>query len=697
MTRAECVGTDKKDEDAGESPPTDSSRESNRISFIHSSIRIQSIDRVARPSHQSPPARRLRFINNRFFCLAPNLFFGFGSPNRRLARSNKITFTARNPTTTIVTVSTIVTAVFESPIFARSRPPGRSKRARARTTRDEMPRSREFHSMRIDSFIRTVVTTRARARLVNSPRWRDVRFASSRRSIRALRARERERLPAPITVIIIESNRIESIATPTPTLVMAEKQHQGASFAQPHNLLKPGVRLAEGRFTVAAAPKLGRGQFAEVYAASDAERGGALVAIKIESEHRTSAREGRVMRAMAGKAHFVELLSESSHEGKPFLAMELVGENLADLRGRRSGGRFGARTTSAIAVAMLEALESVHEAGYVHRDIKPGNVCIGNGKDGMKRLYLIDFGLARKYTDDAGKPLPEREDATFRGTTTYASVYAHEHKEQSARDDLFSALYVLAEAHEGVLPWKSGEEKKSKQDVERLKKVCVKDPKVLCPTQGCPAPIENFARAISTLKYGETPNYAELRAPFEAVIRDSGDAPLDWEAAPQTPSGKRAPPPPSGPAPTATYADVAANGDANITGRKRERDEDAPPDAPPASRRFPPGALVRMARQEPSSLPADIADTVRRVAYRFPAEDALAVASGLVSFVLENTLDAVDPVKFPRQDVMKCLLDLRDICFDGVGDLRRQPRDGPRDGSRDGARDGRGGDRFGGG
>ena len=180
-------------------------------SFIHSSIHIQSIDRVARPSHQSPPARRPRFINNRFFCLAPNLFFGFGSPNRRLARSNKITFTARNPTTTIVTVSTIVTAVLESPILARPRPLGRSKRARTRTTRDEMPRSRELYSMRIDSFIRAVVTTRARARLVNAQRWRDVRFASSRRSIRALRTRERERLPAPIAVIIIiESNRIES-------------------------------------------------------------------------------------------------------------------------------------------------------------------------------------------------------------------------------------------------------------------------------------------------------------------------------------------------------------------------------------------------------------------------------------------------------------------------------------------------------
>ena len=87
----------------------------------------------------------------------------------------------------------------------------------------------------------------------------------------------------------------------------------------------------------------------------DATRDGARVAVKVESEHRTSAREARVMRAMAGKEHFAELLLESSHEGKPFLAMELVGENLADLRSRARGGRFGPRTTCAIAIAMLDA------------------------------------------------------------------------------------------------------------------------------------------------------------------------------------------------------------------------------------------------------------------------------------------------------------------------------------------------------
>ena len=60
--------------------------------------------------------------------------------------------------------------------------------------------------------------------------------------------------------------------------------------------------------------------------------------------------------------------------------------------------------------------------------MKPGNVCLGNGKLGMKKLYLIDFGLARKFTDDDVKVLAERDEATFRGTTTYASPHAHAQK-----------------------------------------------------------------------------------------------------------------------------------------------------------------------------------------------------------------------------------------------------------------------------
>jgi tau tubulin kinase len=62
---------------------------------------------------------------------------------------------------------------------------------------------------------------------------------------------------------------------------------------------------------------------------------------------------------------------------------------------------------------------------------------------------LIDFGLARRYTCEAGEHMTERSDAAFRGSTTYASVNSLKAQDLSRRDDLWSWLYMLVELSEG--------------------------------------------------------------------------------------------------------------------------------------------------------------------------------------------------------------------------------------------------------
>lgn len=51
---------------------------------------------------------------------------------------------------------------------------------------------------------------------------------------------------------------------------------------------------------------------------------------------------------------------------------------------------------------MLRSLEVLHDNGILHRDVKPGNFCIGTGKL-AREVYVIDFGLSRRYVGNGGE------------------------------------------------------------------------------------------------------------------------------------------------------------------------------------------------------------------------------------------------------------------------------------------------------
>ena len=74
---------------------------------------------------------------------------------------------------------------------------------------------------------------------------------------------------------------------------------------------------------------------------------------------------------------------------------------------------------------MISRLEFLHSKNFVHRDMKPENIVIGQGKK-AGTVYLIDFGLAKRYLcPKTGRHIPYKEDKGIIGTARYLSLRGH--------------------------------------------------------------------------------------------------------------------------------------------------------------------------------------------------------------------------------------------------------------------------------
>lgn len=74
---------------------------------------------------------------------------------------------------------------------------------------------------------------------------------------------------------------------------------------------------------------------------------------------------------------------------------------------------------------MIQRLEFLHNNHFIHRDMKPDNFLVGHGKK-SNIIYVIDFGLAKRYRDPkTGEHIPYKDNKSLTGTARYASVNAH--------------------------------------------------------------------------------------------------------------------------------------------------------------------------------------------------------------------------------------------------------------------------------
>ncbi|CAI2342425.1 unnamed protein product [Caenorhabditis sp. 36 PRJEB53466] len=128
--------------------------------------------------------------------------------------------------------------------------------------------------------------------------------------------------------------------------------------------------------------------------------------------------------------------------------------------------RLSKPTVGRIINQSIAALRDLHEIGYLHRDVKPANMCFGITAKNRHVLMLLDFGLVRRFKEPDGEWRQHRPKAGFRGTQRYVSVRVHARLEQTPADDLVSLLYTSLELLTGELPWRSMEKS---EDIWKIK------------------------------------------------------------------------------------------------------------------------------------------------------------------------------------------------------------------------------------
>ena len=73
---------------------------------------------------------------------------------------------------------------------------------------------------------------------------------------------------------------------------------------------------------------------------------------------------------------------------------------------------------------MIDSIEFIHSKRIIHRDIKPDNFVLG-GKNYEDKLFIVDFGLAKKYMNSLGEHIKYREGKGLTGTSRYTSINTH--------------------------------------------------------------------------------------------------------------------------------------------------------------------------------------------------------------------------------------------------------------------------------
>ncbi len=277
--------------------------------------------------------------------------------------------------------------------------------------------------------------------------------------------------------------------------------------------------------------KIGEGGFGAIYLMEDI-RNKQKYAMKVESSRepvQVLKMEVLVLKEVRkrGGRHVCKTIDRGRNENINYVIMTLVGHSLQELKKACPQLKFSIGCALRVGLQCMEALEDLHGIGYLHRDVKPANFACGREEVNEQRIiYILDFGLSRKYMTAKNEIRTPRVAAGFRGTVRYAPLNCHNSRELSRKDDLETWFYQQVEITKGKLPWSN---KHDKDDVGRSKVQTRKTGELL---QDAPRQYFNILEYIDGLKYWDSPDYEFIYVHLRAALNERGireSDPYDWE------------------------------------------------------------------------------------------------------------------------------------------------------------------------